>query len=70
MVAARLTSVPGSSDVFLGWITSTIDGTTNFYFRQLRDMKGGIDVAKIAPENFVLYAEACGAAGTRPRPLG
>ena len=54
-----------ASDVFLGWITSPIDGTTNFYFRQLRDMKGGIDVAKIAPENFVIYAEACGAALAR-----
>ena len=37
----------------------------HYYFRQLRDMKGGIGVDGLGPTRFRLYAEACGAALAR-----
>jgi hypothetical protein len=51
--------IQGSPDIFLGW--GEQDGV-EFYIRQLRDMKGGLefDRTKIKIENFPLYNEACG----------
>jgi uncharacterized protein (DUF2252 family) len=40
------------SDVFLGW-------STDFYWRQLRDMKGSVEVAKLRPYGLKLYADLC-----------
>lgn len=46
-----------ASDVFLGWASA---GGVDFYLRQLRDMKGSIDAATLAPAALADYAELCG----------
>jgi uncharacterized protein (DUF2252 family) len=47
-----------ASDIYLGW-TKGPDGR-DFYWRQLRDMKGAADVAAMRPAGLTLYARACG----------
>lgn len=47
------------SDLFLGW--TEVEGMGSFYVRQLRDMKGSLDVEKMEPDVFLEYAESCGA---------
>ena len=54
-----------ASDIFLGWLYNPFGQHNHYYFRQLRDMKGGIDVDGLGPTRFRLYAEACGAALAR-----
>jgi Uncharacterized protein conserved in bacteria (DUF2252) len=51
--------IQGSSDIFLGW--GELDGT-HFYARQLRDMKGGMDIepGEVGPGNFDEYCRLCG----------
>jgi uncharacterized protein (DUF2252 family) len=51
-----------ASDIFLGWVRADdIDGTSrDFYFRQLWDWKGSVDVDTILPRGLAPYAEACG----------
>jgi uncharacterized protein (DUF2252 family) len=46
------------SDIFLGWS----DGSTgrDYYFRQLRDMKGSALVESMAPGAMGFYADLCG----------
>jgi hypothetical protein len=48
-----------ATDIFLGW---THDGSTDidYYWRQLRDMKGSADVDAQPVDAFVGYAELCG----------
>jgi uncharacterized protein (DUF2252 family) len=46
-----------ASDIFLGW--GDVDGLS-FYIRQLRDMKGSVDIAALTPSQLVAYAEVCG----------
>ena len=46
------------SDIFLGWTHSPVTGT-EYYVRQLHDMKYGIDVAGLRPVGMELYAEVC-----------
>ena len=46
-----------ASDIFLGW--TTIDGH-DFYVRQLRDMKLGVDFPSITAAQLPQYAGACG----------
>ena len=46
------------SDLFLGW--TQVPGMGSFYVRQLRDMKGGLDVEKMERCVFLDYAQACG----------
>ena len=48
-----------ASDIFLGW-SKGADTSRHFYWRQLRDMKGSIDVERARPDGFVSYARACG----------
>ncbi|HYB17903.1 MAG TPA: DUF2252 domain-containing protein [Streptosporangiaceae bacterium] len=48
-----------SSDIFLGW-TKGLDVTRNFYWRQLRDMKGSALVDLMAPVTLTFYARICG----------
>jgi uncharacterized protein (DUF2252 family) len=57
VVGQRL--IQGAPDIFLGW--GEQDGV-QFYVRQLRDMKGGIefDPKKLKVENFPLYTSQCG----------
>jgi uncharacterized protein (DUF2252 family) len=47
------------SDIFLGW-TKGADRTRHYYWRQLRDMKGSVEVETMAPGNLSFYAGICG----------
>jgi len=51
--------IQGSPDIFLGW--GEIDGV-HFYIRQLRDMKGGVDLAPsvTSPGGLIEYCRLCG----------
>ena len=48
-----------ASDIFLGWARGA-DVTRYFYWRQLRDMKGSVEVESATPEGLGLYARICG----------
>jgi len=48
-----------ASDIFLGW-TKGVDVRRNFYWRQLRDMKGSAVVELMAPVTLTYYAQICG----------
>jgi uncharacterized protein (DUF2252 family) len=48
-----------ASDIFLGW-TEGADMSRNYYWRQLRDMKGSADVEAMRPGGLTAYARACG----------
>ncbi|MFE5581219.1 DUF2252 domain-containing protein [Kitasatospora sp. NPDC056531] len=47
-----------ASDIFLGWTTGP-DGR-HFYGRQLRDMKGSVEVDSMTPSGLRAYADLCG----------
>jgi uncharacterized protein (DUF2252 family) len=46
------------SDSFLGWTKSPATGT-EYYVRQLHDMKFSIDIAGLRPSGMDLYAQVC-----------
>jgi hypothetical protein len=48
-----------TSDIFLGW-TKSADGDRFLYWRQLRDMKGSIDVEVMRPSGLAFYGRVCG----------
>jgi uncharacterized protein (DUF2252 family) len=48
-----------ASDIFLGW-TIGRDVERNFYWRQLRDMKGSAEVESMTPFGLTFYAGICG----------
>ena len=48
-----------TSDIFLGWTTG-VDTSRSFYWRQLRDMKGSVEVEQMSPEGMTFYATTCG----------
>ena len=50
--------------MFLGWASSKALGG-NFFVRQLRDMKGTLDVTLFSAEDMSDYAQACGYALAR-----
>jgi len=56
-----------SSDIFLGWTSTTgMDGTKrDYYFRQLRDWKGSAVVEAMDPDGLETYARICGRALAR-----
>ena len=47
-----------ASDIFLGWTKGARDDRF-YYWRQLRDMKGSVEVESMAPANLAFYAHAC-----------
>lgn len=47
-----------ASDIFLGWFRGT-EGR-DYYWRQLRDMKGSAEVERMSSDELVLYAGLCG----------
>ncbi|MFD8940348.1 DUF2252 family protein, partial [Streptomyces sp. NPDC059578] len=57
----RLTQA--ASDIFLGWMTGSHGRA--YYWRQLRDMKGAVDLAALSPGQLVRYAGLCGVALAR-----
>ena len=48
-----------ASDIYLGW-TKGLDVRRNFYWRQLRDMKGSALVEDMIPLGLTFYARICG----------
>ena len=48
-----------ASDIYLGW-TKGLDVRRNFYWRQLRDMKGSAVVEVMSPLGLMFYASICG----------
>jgi uncharacterized protein (DUF2252 family) len=48
-----------ASDIYLGW-TKGPDVRHHFYWRQLRDMKGSVDVEAKTPPDLTYYAHICG----------
>jgi uncharacterized protein (DUF2252 family) len=60
-VVAGQRLMQAASDIFLGWQRTTgIDGVErDFYFRQLRDWKGSLEIAELRPEGLGTYAEVC-----------
>jgi uncharacterized protein (DUF2252 family) len=48
-----------ASDIYLGW-TKGLDVQRNFYWRQLRDMKGSALVEGMIPIGLTYYARMCG----------
>jgi len=48
-----------ASDIYLGW-TKGLDVRRNFYWRQLRDMKGSVDIETMIPLGLTSYARMCG----------
>ncbi|HKA03689.1 MAG TPA: DUF2252 family protein, partial [Acidimicrobiales bacterium] len=50
-----------SSDIFLGWDRSSLDGgPRDFYVRQLKDWKASIDPDAVDPSAMAAYGRACG----------
>jgi len=47
------------SDIFLGWSESELTGL-DFYWRQLRDWKGSVDVENINADDLAYLARVCG----------
>ncbi len=48
-----------TSDIMLGWTTSATG--TEYYVRQLKDMKASVDLTKFDPDDMESYARVCGA---------
>jgi uncharacterized protein (DUF2252 family) len=48
-----------ASDIFLGW-TKGVEAGRFLYWRQLRDMKGSVDVETMTPFGLNFYAGLCG----------
>ena len=48
-----------TNDIFLGWHSSELSGT-DYYWRQLKDMKGSVNVAKANEDSLKTYLELCG----------
>jgi len=47
-----------ASDVFLGWCTLEKEGQ-HYYWRQLKDMKGSIEIAMLDAKGFDRYIDGC-----------
>jgi Uncharacterized protein conserved in bacteria (DUF2252) len=48
-----------ASGIYLGW-TWELDTSRHFYWRQLRDMKGSVEIESMTPLGFALYALCAG----------
>jgi uncharacterized protein (DUF2252 family) len=58
-VVAGQRLMQAASDIYLGW-TKGLDVRRNFYWRQLRDMKGSVDIEAMVPFGLTSYARMCG----------
>jgi uncharacterized protein (DUF2252 family) len=47
-----------TNDIFLGWHSGKYSGS-DYYWRQLKDMKGSVNVAKLDEEGLKTYIELC-----------
>jgi uncharacterized protein (DUF2252 family) len=50
-----------ASDPFLGWTHGTYRPRREYFVRQLRDMKGGVDLATLDGAGLAVYGRVCGA---------
>jgi uncharacterized protein (DUF2252 family) len=57
-VVAGQRLMQAASDIFLGWLRGPAG--RDFYWRQLRDMKGSAKVDTMSPEELAVYAGLCG----------
>lgn len=57
-VVAGQRLLQATSDIFLGWNEGA--GPANYYWCQLHDMKGSVEVATLSPARLELYAAICG----------
>src|SRR5215216_1748244 len=57
-VVAGQRLMQAASDIFLGWFRGTAG--RDFYWRQLKDMKGSANVEGMTPDELVIYAGLCG----------
>ena len=57
-VVAGQRLMQAASDIFLGWFRGTAG--RDFYWRQLKDMKGSAKVESMSPDELVIYAGLCG----------
>jgi uncharacterized protein (DUF2252 family) len=57
-VVAGQRLMQAASDIFLGWFRSGLG--RDFYWRQLRDMKGSANVEGMSPDELALYGKLCG----------
>ncbi|MEV3872873.1 DUF2252 domain-containing protein [Streptomyces sp. NPDC049906] len=62
-VVAGQRLIQAASDIFLGWMTGP--QSRAYYWRQLRDMKGSVDLATLTDRQLVNYAGLCGTALAR-----
>ncbi|MGW5640634.1 DUF2252 domain-containing protein [Streptomyces sp. NPDC003832] len=62
-VVAGQRLMQAAGDIFLGWMTGP-QGRA-YYWRQLRDMKGSVEVAAMGPGELRRYARLCGTALAR-----
>lgn len=46
-----------ASDAFLGWATGPED--VKYYWRQLRDWKGSVDVGEMSVDTLLMYGRLC-----------
>jgi hypothetical protein len=46
-----------ASDIYLGWTVGP--DARHYYWRQLRDMKGSVDVETLSPSGLTTYAHVC-----------
>jgi uncharacterized protein (DUF2252 family) len=58
-VVAGQRMMQAASDIYLGW-TKGVDVNRQYYWRQLRDMKGSADVEAMVPAGLRFYAGICG----------
>jgi len=53
--------VQAASDIFLGWERSSLGGEErDYYFRQLRDWKGSVEVNGMTPAGMDVWGRMCG----------
>jgi uncharacterized protein (DUF2252 family) len=57
-VVAGQRLMQAASDIFLGWFRGT--GGRDFYWRQLKDMKGSAKVETMSPDELAIYGGLCG----------
>ena len=58
-VVAGQRLMQAASDIFLGWIRATGPQHRDFYWRQLRDMKGSVETEGARPAGLAMYAGVC-----------
>jgi uncharacterized protein (DUF2252 family) len=59
-VVAAQRLIQASSDMFLGWHSGD-RSFRNFYWRQLKDMKGSVDIEKLDEKSLATYSKLCAA---------